>query len=312
MSNARDHHGHSHAPASFGTVFAVGIALNTLYVLGEVVFGVRANSVALLADAAHNFGDVLGLIAAWIASVLVKLPSTSRHTYGFRGSSWLAALFNAALLFVALGGIAWEAILRLANPEPVISTLIIWVAAIGIFINGGTALLFMSGQKNDINLRGAFLHMATDALAALGVVVAGILILITNRSWIDPAISLGVVALTLWSTWGLLKDSLGLAMSAVPPGVRLGEIRQYLNSLPGVTSTHDLHVWGMSTTEIALTVHLVIPYQQEANDGFLKGICDELHDRFAVEHATIQIERGDPSQPCRLAPTNGENPIPNP
>jgi cobalt-zinc-cadmium efflux system protein len=228
-------------------------------VLGEVVFGLRANSVALLADAAHNFGDVLGLLAAWIASYLVTRPSTSKHTYGLRGSSWLAALFNASLLLVAIGGIAWEAILRLVKPEPVVGGLVIWVAAIGILVNGGAALLFLSGQKHDLNLRAAFLHMATDALAALGVVIAGIVILLTRWIIVDPAISLIVVALTLWSTWGLLKDSLNLAMDAVPPGIELAEIRGYFESLTGVCGVHDLHVWGMSTTEIALTVHLVMP-----------------------------------------------------
>ena len=302
LAHSHEHHGHSHAPANFGTAFAIGITVNTAYVLGEIVFGLRANSVALLADAAHNFGDVLGLLAAWIASYLVTRPSTPTHTYGLKGSSWLAALFNAALLLVAIGGIAWEAILRLIKPEPVTGGLIIWVAAIGIVVNGGTALLFLSGQKGDINLRAAFLHMATDALAALGVVVAGVIILLTNWLSLDPIISLLVVALTLWSTWGLLKDSLKLAMNAVPPGIDLGEIRSFLQSLPGVSAVHDLHVWGMSTTEIALTVHLVVPEIVEDHDTFLRTLERELHDQFGVEHATMQIERGDTNQPCPLAP----------
>jgi len=304
LAHSHDHHGHSHAPASFGTAFAIGIALNTLYIFGEVVFGVKANSVALLADAAHNSGDVLGLVAAWIASALIKRPSTSRFTYGFRGSSWLAALFNASILFVALGGIAWEAILRLARPEAVTGTLIIWVAAIGIVINGATALLFISGQKHDVNVRAAFVHMATDALAALGVVIAGVLILFTHLLWIDPVMSLIVVMLTLWGTWSLLKDCLRLAMNAVPEEIDFTQVQSYLLSLPGVVAVHDLHVWGMSTREVALTVHLVMPEFNEPPDRFLRNLAHELHDQFHVEHPTIQIEHGDPSEPCPLAPSD--------
>lgn len=280
--------------------FLIGIGLNTVYVLAEVVFGLRANSVALVADAAHNFGDVLGLAAAWLASILVQRPSTSRYTYGLRGSTWLAALFNATLLMVAIGGIAWEAILRLAHQETVVAPMIIWVAAIGILINGCTALLFVTGQKSDLNLRAAFQHMAVDALAALGVVVAGVFILLTGRGWIDPAISLVVVALTLLSTWGLLRDSFNLAMSGVPQGVNIVEIETHLRALPGVEAMHDLHVWGMSTTENALTVHLVIPTMRQP-DQFLAELASELHDRFGIEHTTVQIECGDPDQVCPLA-----------
>lgn len=280
----------------------MGVALNTAYILAETVLGIRANSVALLADAAHNLGDVLGLIAAWIASVLVRRPTTSRFTYGLRGSSWLAALFNASLLFVALGGIAWEALLRLANPEPVVSSLVIGVAAVGILVNGGTALMFISGQKHDVNIRAAFLHMATDALAALGVVIAGILMRFTGKPWIDPAISLAVVAFTLWSTWGLLKDSLNLAMNAVPPEIDMKQLRTYLLGLPGVVALHDLHVWGMSTTEAAFTVHLVMPTLPESQDAFLREVALHLHDQFEIEHPTIQLETGDPAAPCPLAP----------
>jgi cobalt-zinc-cadmium efflux system protein len=296
-----DHsHGHSHAPASFGKAFAIGTALNLGYVLVQVVFGLLAHSLALLADAGHNFSDVVGLLLAWWASRLVKARPTQRHTYGMGRSSILAALANAGFLLVAIGGISWEAVRRFVHPAPVEGVVVMWVAGIGILVNAGTALLFMSGRKEDLNIRGAFLHMASDAVVSLGVVVAGAVILLTGWLWLDPAVSLAVNVVILWGTWGLLKDSLNLAMDAVPEGIEMEKVRDYFESLPGVTEVHDLHVWALSTTQTALTVHLVKP-DARIDDELLAHACEELRERFKIAHATIQLERGDEAHPCRLA-----------
>ena len=292
-------HGHSHAPASFGRAFAIGITLNIVYVAAEAVYGVLANSLALLADAGHNFSDVLGLGAAWFAVWLGGKAPSARFTYGLRGSSILAALSNAVILLLVTGGIAWEAVLRLMHPEPAAGVTIMAVAAGGVLVNGVTALMFMSGRKDDLNIRGAFLHMASDALIALGVVVTGAAILFTGWVWLDPAVSLAISGVIVLGTWSLLRESLGLAMHAVPAGVDEAAVRGYLAGLPGVTEVHDLHIWGMSTSETALTAHLVRP-DALLDDALLAGACAHLRERFSIGHATLQVEAG--AQPCELAP----------
>lgn len=292
--------GHSHTPASFGKAFAIGIVLNAGYVVAEVIYGRLAHSVALVADAGHNLGDVLGLLLAWGASYLVTRPPSGKHTYGFRASSILAALVNAVVLLVTIGGIAWEAIRRLQQPSDVAGGIVIWVAAAGILVNGITALLFLSGRKGDLNIRGAFVHMAGDAGIAFGVVLAGIAILVTDLRWIDPVVSLVIVAIILHSTWSLLRDSVNLALDAVPEGIKIDAVRSYLEGLPDVTEVHDLHIWAMSTTETALTAHLVIPEIAD-HDGLLARCCGDLHDQFGIEHATLQLECGNEAHPCARA-----------
>jgi cobalt-zinc-cadmium efflux system protein len=293
---------HSHAPAAFGRAFAVGIALNTAYVVAEALYGVLANSLALVADAGHNFGDVLSLALAWFASSLARRAPSERYTYGLRSSSILAALSNAVVLLVVTGGIAWAAILKLVHPSPAGGVTMMAVASGGVLINGATALMFASGRKGDINIRAAFAHMATDALVALGVVASGGLILVTGWVWIDPAVSLAIGALIVWGTWSLMRESLDLALHAVPATVNRAEVLGYLRSLPGVTDVHDLHIWGMSTTENALTAHLVRP-GGELDDSLLRRACIDLRERFSVHHATLQIEAGLADHPCDLAPT---------
>ncbi len=298
---AHEHGGHSHAPANFGRAFAIGIALNATYVVLEVVFGLFAHSIALVADAGHNLGDVLALVLAWVASILVQRKPSGKRTYGWRRSSILAALINAVVLLVTMGGIAWEAARRFGTTGKVEGKTVIWVAAIGILINGATALLFMSGRKGDINIRAAFVHMASDAGLAAGVVVAGTAILLTGRAWIDPLVSLIIVAIVLYETWDLLRDSVNLALDAVPEGIEIDVVRDYLVSLPGVTAVHDLHIWGMSTTETALTAHLVVPQRDATIDALLCQAVDGLHERFEIVHPTLQVETGDPAYPCQLA-----------
>ncbi len=290
--------GHSHAPADFGRTFAMEIILNTGFVVLEAVFGILSNSLALVADAGHNLGDVLGLVIAWVASILVKRQSTQRHTYGYRRSSILAALINAVFLLVAIGAIAWEAVKRFSEPSPVEGATVIWVAAIGIVINTVTALLFMSGRKQDLNIKGAYLHMAADAGVSLGVVIAGIVILVTGWLWIDPVISLAIVVVIFIGTWGLLRDSVNLALDAVPESIESGDVGDYLKSLPRVTEVHDLHIWAMSTTETALTAHLVVDDPRRVDDAMLKRAVSEMHERFGIEHCTLQVESGDPTHPC--------------
>jgi len=277
------------------------MALNLAYVAGEVVYGTLAGSLALLADAGHNLGDVLGLGAAWLASVLGRRRPTRRFTYGLRRSSILSALFNAVLLLVVTGGIVWEGIRRLIHPDPVAGRVVMIVAAIGILVNGATALLFMSGRKEDLNIRGAFLHMATDAATAASVVVAGLLIALTGWQRIDPAVSLLVAGAIVLGTWSLLRGSLDLALDAVPAGVDRNAVESYLRGLDGVTDLHDLHIWGMSTTEVALTAHLLRP-DRPADDHLLHDAAAALKDRFGIGHATFQIETGNDSRPCALAP----------
>jgi cobalt-zinc-cadmium efflux system protein len=304
-SHAGHEHGHrhEHAPKDFGNAFLIGVVLNGGFVAAEVVYGILANSLALLADAGHNLSDVLGLLLAWAASVLVKRAPTQRFTYGLRSTSILAALINAALLLLVTGGIAWEAISRFRHPGDVQGMTVIVVAAVGVVINLATALLFMSGRKGDLNVRAAFTHMAGDAAIALGVVVAGIAMLATGWLWLDPVVSLVIAVLIVVGTWGLLRDSVSLALDAVPAGIDIENVRAYLASVEGVSEVHDLHVWGMSTTETALTAHLVIPAGYPG-DALRNEICAELREHFSIDHATIQIELGDTGQTCELAPAH--------
>jgi cobalt-zinc-cadmium efflux system protein len=281
--------GHSHAPATFGRAFAIGTALNAAFVLVEIVFGISSQSVALIADAGHNLADVLGLIAAWVAHDLSRRPPTPQFTWGYRGSSIVAALFNAALLFVGAGAIGWEALQRLLHPEPVAGATVMAVAALGILVNGGTALLFASGRKGDLNIRGAYLHMAVDAAVSLAVLVSGLLVLVTGWQWIDPLVGLLVVVVIVRGTWSLFTDSLSMSLAAVPRGVRAGAVRAYLADRPGVSALHDLHIWPVGTADVALSAHLVMP-GGHPGDAFLLTICDALRNRFGIGHTTIQIE----------------------
>jgi cobalt-zinc-cadmium efflux system protein len=293
-------HGHHHGTTAYGRAFAAGVALNLGLVAAQAVYGVLANSVALLADAAHNLSDVLGLLLAWGATILARRLPSQRFTYGLRGSSILAALANGAFLLLATGGIASEAIQRFAHPEPVGGMTVIIVAAVGIVVNGVTAVLFLSGRKSDLNIRGAFMHMVADAVVSLGVVLAGVGIVYTGWLWLDPVTSLVICVGIVAGTWSLLRDSVHLALQAVPQGVEVGEVRAYLVSVPGVTEVHDLHIWGMSTTDTALTAHLVMP-QGYPGDSFVAGIAERLHHRFNIGHATIQVET-DAAHACPLAP----------
>ncbi len=297
--HGRDH-GHHHAPASFGSAFAIGIALNTAYVIAEVIYGVLANSVALVADAGHNLGDVLSLAVAWLAASLSRRAPNERYTYGLRGSSILAALSNGVVLLVVTGGIAWAAILRLIHPEPTGGMTVIVVALVGVAVNAFTALMFASGRKGDLNIRGAFLHMASDALVALGVAVSGALFLVTGWTWLDPMVSLAIGGFIVLGAWSLMRESLDLALQAVPNGVDRAGVLSYLRALPGVAEVHDLHIWGMSTTETALTAHLVRPGGQ-TDDHLLHTACAELRAHFRINHATLQVEDGGGAHPCELA-----------
>lgn len=298
--SAHGHAGHAHAPKDFGLAFAVGVTLNFGFVLVEAIYGLLSNSMALLADAGHNFSDVLGLLIAWGATILAKRKPGGRYTYGLRSSSIVAALFNALLLLIAIVVIAYEALGRLALPEPVAGSTVITVAAIGIVINTATALLFMRGSKNDINIRGAFLHMAADAAVSAGVVVAGFVILATGWLWIDAAVSLVIVTVIAIGTWGLLRDSVNMSLHASPSGIDPDEVAKFLRQRPGVSDLHDLHIWPMSTTETALTVHLILPGGYPG-DGFAHGIAADLQARFAIDHTTIQIEI-EAGTDCKLEP----------
>jgi cobalt-zinc-cadmium efflux system protein len=303
---AHDHHAHAHhhhhavAADDYGRAFAIGIGLNLAYVVAEAGYGLASGSLALLADAGHNLGDVLGLGLSWGAAMLGRHGPSGRFTYGLRSSSILAALGNALILMVVTGGIAWEAISRLAHPVAVTGGTVAIVAAIGIAVNGATALLFASGRSGDLNLRSAFLHMAADALVTAGVVVAGIAIALTGLLWLDPAVSLVVSAVIIWGTWDLVRQSLHLALDAVPQGVDAAAVRAHLQSLPGVIALHDLHIWGMSTTETALTCHLVMPGGHPGDEALLH-IARELEEHFRIQHTTLQIELGDSAE-CALTP----------
>jgi cobalt-zinc-cadmium efflux system protein len=296
-------HDHNHHLSNHNRAFAVGVLLNVIFVAIEAGYGIAAGSLALIADAGHNLSDVLSLLLAWGASFLATKPATEKRTYGFRKATILASLASAILLLVALGGITWEAIGRFFDPQPVAGMTVIVVAAVGVVINTITALLFVSGQKDDLNIRGAFLHMAADAGVSLGVVVAGIIIIFTGWLLMDPLISLLIVAVILVGTWSLFRDSMNLAMDSVPEGIDIAGIKRYLTSLENVSQIHDLHVWPMSTTEVALSVHLII-VDDSLSKNFLSKLQQQLHDHFSIEHSTIQIERQDDA-PCMLNKNGG-------
>lgn len=293
--------GHHHAPTSFGKAFAIGVGLNAAYVVVEGFLGISVHSMALLADAGHNLGDVIGLLGAWLAAWLgARLPG-GQYTYGLRRSSVLAALANAIILLVVTGAIALEAIRRLIAPEPTAGLIILVVALAGVGVNGITAWLFMAGRKSDLNIRAAFLHMAADASLALGVAVAGGLIMATGWLRIDPAVSLAISVVIVIGTWSLLRDAVNLSLDAVPRGIDQQAVEHYLQALPGVLELHDLHVWGMSTTETALTAHLVRA-DHDGDAELLARIAHELHDRFGIGHATVQLETPDTAGVCKLRP----------
>ncbi len=294
---SHDHaHDHAHDPRDLGRRFALGVALNVCFVAVEVVYGLLAGSLALVADAGHNLSDVVGLLLAWGAVWLASRPPTKTRTYGFRRTTILASLLSAVLLLLALGVIAWEAVRRLQAPVPVAGGTMMAVAAVGVGINTATALLFVAGRKTDLNLRGVFLHMAADAAVSLGVVISGLAIRATGSLWIDPAVSLAIVAIILVGTWNLLRESGHLVIDGVPGHVDLTAVRAWLRQRPGVVAVHDLHVWALSTTETALTVHLVMP-DGRPDDGFLAGLAEDLAHDFGIGHTTVQIER-DASAAC--------------
>lgn len=293
MQAAHPHHDHAHpAPPAGGhnAAFAIGVGLNLAFVAAEVAFGFLAHSLTLLADAGHNLSDVLGLAVAWAAAAVASKRPSARYTYGLRRASILAALANALLLLVAVGAIAVEAIRRFAEPANAASATIMWVAGAGVLVNGATALLFLRGRENDLNVQGAFLHMAADAGVSVGVVVAGGLIALTGRAWIDPVTSLLIALVILVSTWRLLRGSVSMSLDAAPSHIDLGAVDAFLRGLPGVTAIHDLHVWPLSTTQVALTAHLVCP-RADAHDALLREASEGLRERFGIDHTTIQIER---------------------
>lgn len=287
-------HGHHHAPKSFGSAFAIGIGLNLLFVAVEAGAGLWVNSVALLSDAGHNLSDVLGLVVAWAGATMARTGSSPRFTYGLKKASILAALANAIFLLVAIGAIVAEAIRRLLHPAPTEGSVVMAVAAVGILVNGATALLFQSGRDHDINIRGAFLHMAADALVSVGVVIAGYAILMTGKEWIDPVVSLIVAAVILLGTMSLLKESVWMSLAGVPSGIDVGEVQSALAAIPGVEAVHDLHVWPMSTTENALTAHLFAP-GIACTDALLSTARSTIERTFGIHHSTLQIETVDTS-----------------
>ena len=299
MSSGHDHD-HSHAPANFNRAFAIGIVLNIVFVAIEGFYGWRVNSLALLADAGHNLSDVAGLVLAWGGALAGRLRPDARHTYGWQRASILAAFANALLLLVAMGALAWEAMGRLLSSEVSLheqGVTIMVVAGIGIVINTATALLFMRGRESDLNIRGAFLHMAADALVSAGVVVAGALTLWMGWNWLDPVVSLGIAAVIFWGTWDLFKQSLHMLFDGVPRDIDLLAVRDCLAALPGVARVHDLHVWAMGTSQVALTAQLVMP-QGQADDAFLADATRQMHDRFEITHVTLQVMKVPFTPPC--------------
>jgi cobalt-zinc-cadmium efflux system protein len=296
-SPAEHDHTHLHGPKDFGVAFVVGTLLNIGLVAAQFLYGIHAHSIALISDAAHNLGDALGLLIAWGAYILARREPTERYTYGFRSASILAALANAAILLIATGAIVWEAVRRLAEPPPVAAPIVMVVAAIAIAVNLLSAWLLRGGE-HDLNIRGAFMHLLADAAVSLGVVAAGAVIFLTGWFWVDPVVSLVISVVIVWATWDLLRNAVNLSLQAVPREIEPADVREYLQTLPGVSSAHDLHVWAMSTTETALTCHLVMP-SGAPGDDFINQVCEELHRRFGIAHPTIQVETGD--QACRLA-----------
>ena len=297
MNRETGHH-HHHAPPDYNRAFAAGVVLNVGFVIVEAVYGFLSDSLALLTDAGHNLSDVMGLLLAWGAAALAKRRPSPRRTYGFSRATIIASVASGLLLMGAVGAIGWEAVNRLMDPpEPAGKTIMI-VAAIGVVVNTLTALFFLSGKDHDLNIRGAYLHMAADAAVSLGVVASGAMILYFGFNWIDPLVSLVIAGVIFFSTWGLLRDSLNLAVDAVPRNVDPDAVRQYLAGLPGVSAIHDLHIWAMSTTETALTAHLVMSRFPDS-DRFLDGVAEVLNERFNINHPTIQLERHDSDVICR-------------
>jgi len=311
-----DHHGHDHAhhkhdhghdhghhhhvdPNGNGRAFALAIGLNTIFVAIEFTYGFIANSTALMADAGHNLSDVLGLVLAWGAAMLTRTTPNGRFTYGLRSSSILAALLNALLLMMACGAIGWEAVLRFSNPAPVAGATVSVVAAIGVVVNGLSAWLFMAGSKDDLNIRGAYQHMAADAAISLGVAISGLAIMYTGWTWLDPLVSIVIVLLILVGTWSLLRESLRLMLAAVPANVDADRVADFLSEQPGVTGIHDLHIWAMSTTETALTAHLVMP-EGYPGDTAMDAIVAHLKADFSIHHCTLQMEQGTTVHGCAL------------
>jgi cobalt-zinc-cadmium efflux system protein len=300
---SHDHH-HDHAPVSFNRAFAVGIVLNLAFVGIEAFYGWRVNSLALLADAGHNLSDVAGLVLAWGGALAIRLVPDAHHTYGWKRATILAAFANALLLLVAMGGLAWEAIGRLIADEVSLQEqglTIMLVAGIGIVINAATAMLFMRGREHDLNIRGAFLHMTADALVSAGVVIAGALTLWQGWTWLDPVVSLGISAVILWGTWDLFKQSLHMLFDGVPKHIDPQAVHDCLAALPGVTEVHDLHIWAMGTSHVALTAHLVMP-QVHADDHFLSEATEQLHDRFEITHVTLQVVKAPFAPSCVPVP----------
>ncbi len=295
--NRADHHHHHHSAPDFSRAFGVGVALNVIFVVVEVIFGLASNSLALLTDAGHNLSDVLGLLLAWGAAALATRKPSARRTYGYSRATILASLGSGLLLLVAVGAITWEALGRLFEPVEPVGTTIMVVAAIGVVINTATALMFLRGKDSDLNIRGAYLHMAADAAVSLGVVISGALIWWFGWAWVDPAVSLLIAAVIFWSTWGLLRDSLNLAVDGVPEQIDPEQVRAFLLAQPAVQAMHDLHIWPMSTTDTALTAHLVMSPLPDS-DNFLNELAVRLHEQFSIEHATIQLERGEADEPC--------------
>lgn len=289
-----ENHKHSR---SFNRAFAIAVILTSLYIVIEVVYAFLSNSVSLLADAVHNLGDLLGLLLAWLANWLLVFPARKRYSYGFRRTTIIAALFNAAILIATSVLAGYEAIYRLFNLNAINETVVISIGILGIVINGGCSLLFMRGADHDMNIKGAFLHLLADALILVGVVVGAIVIKHTGTLWLDPLIGLCIVGIVLWGTWGLLRDSLRLMLDAVPHYIDYAGVRNYLKNLRGVTAVHDLHIWGLSTKEVALTAHLVIP-KDSLSDADFREINQVLHERFRIDHATLQVEKGSPEHPC--------------
>ena len=299
--HAHDHgHGHGHARPGTGRAFVIGITLNLAFVVVEAIFGVLSHSMALIADAGHNLSDVLGLAMAWAAMLLARRKPSARRTYGMRGTTILASLGNALVLLFVTGGVAWESVRRFASPEEVHGKTIIVVALVGVVINGSSAVLLMRDKDRDLNVKSAFAHLAADAAVSLGVAISGAIMLATSWWWLDPAVSVVLSIVILAGTWSVPKSSFHLALQGVPGHVDIDGVRAYLAALPGVCEVHDLHIWAMSTTEVALTAHLVVPYEC-CEPTFMRDVAKHLHDAFGIEHATIQLEPPEQA-PCALAP----------
>lgn len=288
MSHDHSHH-HHHQPANYGKAFAIGIGLNVLYVIVETFYGLRINSSALLADAGHNATDVISLLLAWAATWVAQKRPSGKYTYGLRKTTIMASLVNGLLIFAAAGLILWDAIEKIQNPVAIPGNTLMIVAAIGIVVNTGTALLFMKGQKDDLNIKGAFLHMAADAGVTLAVLIGGLVMKYTGAYWVDPVLSFLIVVVIIYSAWGLLRDSVNLAIDAVPKDIDCEKVETFLENIDKVREVHDLHIWALSTTQTALTAHLVVP--EDHDDNFIFKIRDQLKEKFNIDHSTLQIEK---------------------